>query len=56
MGAEKRKVVIASRNADKVRELAELMADLPFTVVAASVFLSVGLRFPARSTPLFPNR
>ena len=36
MGAEKRKVVIASRNADKVRELTELMAGLPFTVVAAS--------------------
>ena len=36
MGAEKRKVVIASRNADKVRELTDLMAGLPFEVVAAS--------------------
>lgn len=36
MGAPKRKVVIASRNVDKARELAELMAELPFEVATAA--------------------
>ncbi len=35
METQARKVVLASRNPDKVRELQELMADTPFTVVGA---------------------
>jgi len=35
---EPRKVVLASRNQDKVRELREVFADLPFEVVAASEY------------------
>ena len=38
MGSERRRVVIASRNADKVRELVALMAGLPFEVVPASEY------------------
>jgi len=33
---EPRKVVLASRNADKVRELKEVFADMPFAVVSAA--------------------
>jgi non-canonical purine NTP pyrophosphatase (RdgB/HAM1 family) len=36
MGSERRKVVLASRNPDKVRELAQLLSDLPFEVVSAA--------------------
>ncbi|MFO7608240.1 MAG: non-canonical purine NTP pyrophosphatase [Candidatus Krumholzibacteriia bacterium] len=38
MGTQKRKVVLASRNPDKVRELMEILADLPFEVVAADAY------------------
>jgi len=38
MGREQRRVVIASRNADKVRELAALMEGLPFEVVPSSEY------------------
>ncbi|MBE0567722.1 MAG: hypothetical protein IH621_17345 [Krumholzibacteria bacterium] len=36
MGNQKRKVVLASRNPDKVRELQEILAGLPFAVVPAA--------------------
>jgi non-canonical purine NTP pyrophosphatase (RdgB/HAM1 family) len=35
MGAEKRKIVLASRNEDKIREMRELCAGLPFEVRSA---------------------
>ncbi len=38
MDKGKRKVVLASRNPDKIRELQELLADSPFTVVGAGEY------------------
>ena len=38
MPTRKRKVVLASRNPDKVRELREICADLPFEVLSAADF------------------